>query len=75
MGSKNHETVPTQLIASLAGLKHGGHDKILAELVRLRLAAFEHSLHCASPGLPVPALLPVAAASAHISVLALRACR
>ena len=46
MGSKNHETVPTHLIGSLAGLRHGGYQKILGELVRLKLAAFEHSLHC-----------------------------
>ena len=43
MGMKNHEVVPLALIASVASLRNGGCHKILKELVRHRLVAFEHS--------------------------------
>ncbi|KAL7750361.1 Serine/threonine-protein kinase rio2 [Sorochytrium milnesiophthora] len=39
MGSKNHEVVPTQLIAQIAQLKHGGAHKILGELAKNNLVA------------------------------------
>ena len=39
---KNHEAVPVNLVASIAGLKHGGCDKILRELVKHRLVSYEH---------------------------------
>ena len=39
---KNHEAVPVNLVASIAGLKHGGCDKILRELVKQRLVCYEH---------------------------------
>ena len=39
---KNHEAVPVNLVASIAGLKHGGCDKILRELVKHRLVCYEH---------------------------------
>ena len=42
MGMKNHEIVPLQLIASIASLRNGGCHKILKELMRHRLVAFEH---------------------------------
>eukprot|EP00051_Salpingoeca_urceolata_P020962 m.321396 g.321396 ORF g.321396 m.321396 type:complete len:590 (+) comp19709_c0_seq5:239-2008(+) len=41
-GMKNHAIVPAPLISSLAGLKHGGSFKILRELTRLKLVAYDH---------------------------------
>ncbi|XP_063279092.1 serine/threonine-protein kinase RIO2 [Prinia subflava] len=43
MGMKNHEIVPTSLIASIASLKHGGCNKILGELVKHKLLAYERT--------------------------------
>ncbi|RIB22691.1 RIO1 family-domain-containing protein [Gigaspora rosea] len=37
MGSKNHEVVPTPLIAQIAGLRNGGSHKILGELAKKNL--------------------------------------
>jgi len=60
---KNHEVVPAQLIASLAGLKHGNIHKNLSELIRLKLVSAEHGVHCTAR--PAPrgprAHLPLAA--------------
>ncbi|KAK3750568.1 hypothetical protein QZH41_009810, partial [Actinostola sp. cb2023] len=42
MGMKNHEIVPPSLVASIAALKHGGCYKILRELVKQKLIAYEH---------------------------------
>lgn len=42
MGMRNHEVVPLQLIASIASLRNGGCHKILKELMRHRLVAYEH---------------------------------
>ena len=39
---KNHEVVPINLVASIAGLKHGGCHKILKELVQHKLVCYEH---------------------------------
>ncbi|RKP10513.1 RIO1-domain-containing protein [Thamnocephalis sphaerospora] len=39
MGSKNHEVVPTSLITNIAGLRHGGVQKILGDLARKSLVA------------------------------------
>ncbi|CAG8552439.1 4954_t:CDS:10 [Paraglomus occultum] len=39
MGSKNHVIVPTSLIAQIAGLRHGGVNKILGELAKKKLVA------------------------------------
>lgn len=39
---KNHEVVPINLVASIAGLKHGGCHKILRELVQHKLVCYEH---------------------------------
>lgn len=36
-GMKNHELVPTELIASIAGLKHGGAHKCISVLLRNKL--------------------------------------
>ncbi|XP_060091632.1 serine/threonine-protein kinase RIO2 [Heteronotia binoei] len=41
MGMKNHEIVPPSLIASIASLKHGGCNKILRELAKHKLLAYE----------------------------------
>ncbi|NXI40559.1 RIOK2 kinase, partial [Galbula dea] len=43
MGMKNHEIVPASLIASIASLKHGGSNKILRELVKHKLLAYERT--------------------------------
>lgn len=41
MGMKNHELVPTALVASIADLKHGGSHKILRELSKHKLLCYE----------------------------------
>jgi RIO kinase 2 len=41
MGMRNHELVPLQLLAVIASLKHGGCHKILRELVRYKLVAYD----------------------------------
>ena len=38
---KNHELVPTSLVASIADLKHGGSHKILRELTKHKLVCYE----------------------------------
>ncbi|XP_076125665.1 serine/threonine-protein kinase RIO2 [Alosa pseudoharengus] len=43
MGMKNHEIVPVSLVASIASLRHGGCNKILRELVKHKLMAYERS--------------------------------
>ncbi|XP_053182012.1 serine/threonine-protein kinase RIO2 [Scomber japonicus] len=43
MGMKNHEIVPVSLVASIASLKHGGCNKILRELVKHKLVAYERT--------------------------------
>ncbi|XP_016416606.1 serine/threonine-protein kinase RIO2 [Sinocyclocheilus rhinocerous] len=43
MGMKNHEIVPVSLIASIASLKHGGCNKVLRELVKHKLLAYERN--------------------------------
>lgn len=43
MGMKNHELVPASLTAAIAGLKHGGAYKVLQELCKHKLVAFERS--------------------------------
>ncbi|XP_066471072.1 serine/threonine-protein kinase RIO2 [Tiliqua scincoides] len=43
MGMKNHEIVPPSLIASIASLKHGGCNKILRELAKHKLLAYERT--------------------------------
>ena len=42
MGMKNHEVVPANLVASVAGLKHGGSHKLLRALVKHKLLCYEH---------------------------------
>lgn len=40
---KNHEIVPVSLIASIASLRHGGCNKVLRELVKHKLLAYERT--------------------------------
>lgn len=47
MGSKNHEVVPSALIASIAGLRSGGVNKCLGELARRNLVARVANTKCA----------------------------
>ena len=39
---KNHEVVPINLVAAIAGLKHGGCHKILRQLVQHKLVCYNH---------------------------------
>ncbi|XP_019372753.1 PREDICTED: serine/threonine-protein kinase RIO2 [Gavialis gangeticus] len=43
MGMKNHEIVPANLIASIASLKYGGCNKVLRELAKHKLLAYERT--------------------------------
>lgn len=43
MGMKNHELVPSPLVASIAHLHGGGCHKVLRELNKHRLVAYERS--------------------------------
>ncbi|XP_057396887.1 serine/threonine-protein kinase RIO2 isoform X3 [Balaenoptera acutorostrata] len=43
MGMKNHEIVPCSLVASIASLKHGGCNKVLRELAKHKLIAWERT--------------------------------
>lgn len=43
---KNHELVPQALVASIAGLRHGGVHKVLRELCKNRLLCYERGKHC-----------------------------
>ena len=46
MGSKNHEVVPTILVAQIAGLRNGGSHKILGELAKRNLIARVKNATC-----------------------------
>lgn len=39
---KNHQVVPANLVSSIAGLKHGGCQKVLRQLVQHKLLCYEH---------------------------------
>ena len=43
MGMKNHELVSAALVASIAQLRGGGCHKVLVNLCKLKLIAFERS--------------------------------
>lgn len=43
MGQKNHELVPLELVASIASLRAGGVHKVIKELVKHKLVAYEHA--------------------------------
>lgn len=46
MGMKNHELVPGPLIAQIANVRAGGVHKMLKELSKHRLCAYERGKHC-----------------------------
>ena len=48
MGSKNHEIVPSMLIAKIAGLRSGGVNKLLGSLAKRNLVAKVQNAKCAS---------------------------
>lgn len=43
---KNHELVPSALVASIANLRHGGAHKVMKELCKHRLLSYERGRHC-----------------------------
>lgn len=47
-GSKNHEIVPSALIAQLAGARSGGVNKALGELAKKKLVAKVQNAKCTS---------------------------
>ena len=48
MGSKNHEVVPSPLIAQVSGLRNGGVNKILGVLAKRNLVAKAQNSKCKS---------------------------
>jgi RIO kinase 2 len=46
MGSKNHEVVPSPLIAQVSGLRNGGVNKILGILAKRNLVAKAQNSKC-----------------------------
>lgn len=46
MGSKNHEVVPSTLVAQISGLRNGGVNKILGQLARRNLIARVQNTKC-----------------------------
>ncbi|XP_022095477.1 serine/threonine-protein kinase RIO2-like [Acanthaster planci] len=72
MGMKNHEIVPGSLVASIANLRHGGCYKLLKELVRNKLIAWEHGKYpgyrLTYPGYDYLALKALAARNVLASV-------
>lgn len=49
MGSKNHEVVPSTLIAQVSGLRNGGVNKILGILAKRNLVARVRNSKCTLP--------------------------
>jgi len=43
MGMRNHNAVPVPLIVSIAGLRHGGSQKLLQNLLRWKLVYHDHT--------------------------------
>lgn len=46
MGSKNHEVVPTALIAQISQLRHGGSHKIVGDLAKRKLIGRIQNASC-----------------------------
>lgn len=46
MGMKNHELVPITLVTQIANLRGGGVHRMLRELCKHRLCAYERGKHC-----------------------------
>ena len=49
-GSKNHELVPTSLIAQISGARSGGVNKALGELAKKKLVGKVQNAKCMSSG-------------------------
>lgn len=48
MGSKNHEVVPTVLIAQISGLRSGGVNKLIGSLAKRNLVSKVQNSKCIS---------------------------
>jgi RIO-like serine/threonine protein kinase len=48
MGSKNHEVVPTALIAQISGLRSGGVNKLIGSLAKRNLVSKMQNSKCQS---------------------------
>lgn len=48
MGSKNHEVVPTSLIAQISGLRNGGVNKLIGNLAKRNLVSKMQNSKCQS---------------------------
>jgi RIO kinase 2 len=46
MGSKNHEVVPTVLIAQISGLRNGGVNKLIGSLAKRNLVSKVQNSKC-----------------------------
>ena len=46
MGSKNHEVVPTILIAQISGLRNGGVSKLIGSLAKRNLVSKVQNSKC-----------------------------
>lgn len=46
MGSKNHEVVPSTLVAQISGLRNGGVNKLLGQLAKRNLIARVQNTKC-----------------------------
>jgi RIO kinase 2 len=46
MGSKNHEVVPTPLIAQISGLRSGGVNKLIGSLAKRNLVSKMQNSKC-----------------------------
>jgi len=50
-GSKNHELVPTSLIAQISGARSGGVNKALGELAKKKLVGKVQNAKCKHAGI------------------------
>ena len=53
MGMKNHDVVPVELIGSIAGLKHGGCNKVIKTLLRYKVCQYCR-VNCVCHALTLP---------------------
>ena len=53
MGSKNHEVVPTVLIAQISGLRNGGVNKLIGSLAKRNLVSKVQNAKCELRLVPV----------------------
>jgi RIO kinase 2 len=52
MGSKNHEVVPTALIAQISGLRNGGVNKLIGSLAKRNLISKVQNSKCKHNPMP-----------------------